>query len=111
MRSRADDADLWGDLYERLRRPEDPVRRRRAARVLPPESSGRLIDATLGILGAIRTFVDVAEDILEERRARLDEGAAAGDPWVRDPGSAPRPTGPVPPEDGDVVRDIPMSRS
>ena len=107
MRSRPDDADLWGDLYERLRRPEDPVRRRRAGRLLPPESSGRLIDATLGILGAIRTFVDVAEDILEERRARLDEGRP-GDPWVRDPGSAPRPAGPAPTEDGDVVRDIPM---
>ena len=77
--------------------------------VLPPESSGRLIDATLGILGAIRTFVDVAEDILEERRARLDE--EPGDPWVRDPGSAPRPAGPAPTEDGDVVRDIPMSGS
>ena len=108
MRSRPDDADLWGDLYERLRRPEDPVRRRRTGRVLPPESSGRLIDATLGILGAIRTFVDVAEDILEERRARLNDGPDAGDPWVRDPGSAPRPAGPAPTEDGEVVRDIPM---
>jgi hypothetical protein len=107
MRSRPDDADLWGDLYERLRRPDDPVRRRRATRLLAPES-GRLIDATLGILGAIRTFVDVAEDILEERRARLDDGPDAGDPWVRDPGSAQRPAGAAPTEDGDVVRDIPL---
>jgi len=107
MRSRPD-ADLWGDLYERLRRPEDPVRRRRTARVLAPESSGRLIDATLGILGAIRTFVDVAEDILEERRARLDEGLGATDPWVRDPGAVRRPTDSTPTEEGDVVRDIPL---
>ena len=106
MRSRLDDADLWGDLYERLRRPDDPVRRRRATRLLAPES-GRLIDATLGILGAVRAFVDVAEDILEERRARLDEEPAR-DPWVRDPRSAHQPAGHAPPEEGDVVRDIPL---
>jgi hypothetical protein len=108
MRSRPDDADLWGDLYERLRRPDDPVRRRRATRLLAPESSGRLIDATLGILGAIRTFVDVAEDILEERRARLDEGFGARDPWVRDPGATRGPSDSVPADEGDVVRDIPL---
>src|SRR5688572_27283131 len=107
MRSRPDDADLWGDLYDRLRRPDDPVRRRRATRLLAPES-GRLIDATLGILGAIRTFVDVAEDILEERRARLDEAPDAHDPWVRDPGAARRPEGRGSDYEGDVVRDIPL---
>jgi hypothetical protein len=107
MRSRFEDADLWGDLYERLRRPEDPARRR-PTRVLGPESSGRLIDATLGILGAIRTFVDVAEDILEERRARLDEEPGAADPWVRDPSSPPGRASAAPPANGDVVRDIPV---
>jgi hypothetical protein len=108
MRRRPDDADLWGDLYERLRRPDDPIRRGRTARVLPPDSSGRLIDAALGILGAVRTFVDVAEDLLEERRARLDEEPAAGDPWVRDPGAARHPADTASSDEGGVVRDIPL---
>lgn len=108
MRSRQRDADLWGDLYERFRRPEDPVRRRRPSHVFTGDSSGRLIDATLGILGAIRTFVEVAEDILEDRRSRLGDEPSTAEPWVRQQGPVRRPAENTPAEEGDVVRDIPL---
>lgn len=106
MRGREHDPDIWGDLYDRFRRDDAPPRRR-PRRGLPPDSSTRLIDAALGILGSIRTFVDVAEDLLLERR---DEGqpSARPEPWVRD--------GRVPwahdanerDNEGGVVRDIPL---
>jgi hypothetical protein len=105
---RRDEPDLWGDLYDRFRGPTDPVRRPRGSG-LPPETSGRLIDAAIGILGAIRTFVDVAEDALEERRARLDEAPRPADRWVRAPERATRPDDG--PEEGGVVRDIPLAGS
>lgn len=107
MRGRPDDPDLWGDLYERLRRPDDPPRRtRRGGRLadgLPPESSDRLIDAALGILGSIRAFVDVAEDLLEQRRSAPHGSPPSPEPWVRT-----SPTGQPLDEEGGVVRDIPL---
>jgi len=107
---REEEPDLWGELYERFRGPTDPVRRRRRGAGMPPEASGRLIDAALGILGAIRTFVDVAEDVLEDRRERLGDVDRPPEPWVRGPHERPRP--PTRPEDeGGVVRDIPLAGS
>lgn len=105
MRRRSPDPDIWGDLYDRFRRPDDPPRQPRAARHLSAESRTLLIDAALGILGSVRTFVDVAEDVLLERRT---SGPPAGpaDPWLREERTEPW----VPERDGESseVRDIPL---
>lgn len=106
--TRYDDADLWGDLYERFRGPGDPSRGRRGRR-LGPESSALLIDAALGILGAVRTFVDVAEDILEERRTQLGDDGPHREPWLREDAPAHPPTPVTDPTQ--AVRDIPMAGS
>ena len=105
MRGRASDPDLWGELYDRFRRPDDPSRRPGGARALSSESRTLLIDAALGILGSVRTFVDVAEDVLLERRSKLPDAPPA-DPWVREhPGPRdPDRSG----DEGGVVRDIPL---
>jgi hypothetical protein len=76
---------------------------------MEPEPSGRLLDAAIGILGAIRTFVDVAEDVLEERRARLGDAPGTRDRWVRPPYDPRNP--PTPQDEGGVVRDIPLAGS
>lgn len=103
MRRPGPDPDIWGDLYDRFRRPDDPPRPR-AARALSPEARALLIDAALGILGSVRTFVDVAEDILLERRDR-HPASAPPDPWVREqPAAWTRDRD----EEGGVVRDIPL---
>jgi len=104
MRRRAADPDIWGDLYERFRRSDDPPHRPGAVRILSSESSTLLIDAALGILGSVRTFVDVAEDILLERRAN-GPAAAPTDPWTREERGAW-----VPERDAEAsgVRDIPL---
>lgn len=105
MRRRASDPDLWGDLYDRIRRPDDPPRDQRARRSLSPESRALLIDAALGILGSVRNFVDVAEDVLLERRTS-ERPAGAADPWLRDERTAAW----VPERDGErsEIRDIPL---
>jgi hypothetical protein len=105
MRRRASDPDIWGDLYDRFRRPDDPPRRPRGVRSLTPESRTLLIDAALGILGSVRTFVDVAEDILLERRSGHAEAPPA-DPWVREqPAAWPDDRTD---DEGSAVRDIPL---
>lgn len=105
MRGRADEPDLWGELYERFRRPGTPPRRRAGTR-LSPDARGRLIDAGLGVLASIRTLVDVAEEVLEDRRTRLDDEPAGPEPWVRAPEDAGRR--PTATREGGVVRDIPF---
>ena len=106
MRRRGPDPDIWGDLYDRFRRPDDPPRDQRGARrSLSPESRALLIDAALGILGSVRNFVEVAEDILVERRTSGPPTGAA-DPWLRDERTAAW----VPERDGErsEIRDIPL---
>lgn len=107
MRSRPD-ADLWGGLRDHGRRDGD--RRPRRASSLPPEARGRLLDAALGMLASVRTALEVAEEVLEERRDRIVHGGDRG-PWVRDPDDAPRSGASPPDEDEGVVRDIPFSGS
>ena len=108
MRGRHDDADLWGGLRARGGRPEGASRRAALGSSLPPEARGRLLDATLGLLASIRTMVEVAEEVLEERRERLVHGGGPS-PWVRGPEDARRrPAEPAPDDEG-VVRDIPFS--
>lgn len=106
MRGRQEDPDLWGDLYERYRRPSHPARRRHSVRI-PAETSGRLIDATIGILDSIRTFVDVAEEALEDRRGRLGGPYLPPEPWVRPSRERSGRSVPVQ-DDGPVVREIPL---
>ncbi len=106
MRGRHDDTDLWGELRDRGRHAGEGPRRPRRASTLPPEARDRLIEAALGVLASIRTVVDVAEEVLEERRGRPVDG---GDrrPWVRGP---EEPRGRAAPTEGEgVVRDIPFS--
>jgi len=106
MRGRASDPDLWGDLYDRFRRADDPPPRR-ARRGLPPESSARLIDAALGILGSVRTFVDVAEDLLLERRDGTHDPSRP-EPWVRDGRVSWAHDANDRHDEDSVVRDIPL---
>ena len=72
-----------------------------------PEATGRLLDAAIGIVGAVRAFVDVADDVLQERRARLGDTSMPGEPFVRSAqdGRPPTPRH----DDGGAVRDIPMT--
>jgi hypothetical protein len=76
---------------------------------MSPDATGRLYDAAIGVLGSIRTLIDVAEEVLEDRRARVGEPRAA-EPWIRAPQSAGRPV-PEPADEGGVVRDIPFAGS
>jgi hypothetical protein len=76
---------------------------------MSPDRAGRLYDAAIGILGSIRIVVDLAEEVLEDRRARVGEPRSA-EPWIRAPQSAARPS-PQPADEGGVVRDIPFSGS
>lgn len=104
MRGRSEDPDLWGELYNRFRDPSRPPRARSARFGLPSDSRARLLDAALGIVGSIRVFVDVAEDVLVEHRERLGDTAAdPGEPRRaerRSPSSRPAGHG--------SVQDIPM---
>ena len=105
MRARDDDPDIWGDLYERFRRPGDAPRRPRGLRSLPPESSTRLIDAALGILGSVRTFIDVAEDLLLERRSSAGDPGPQREPFLRqdEPAWVPQRD-----DESSAVHDIPL---
>jgi hypothetical protein len=58
---------------------------------LDQESKARLIDASLGVVSALRVLADVAEDVLVEHRDRL-AGATS------ERGSAPEPDPHVDPE-------------
>ncbi len=107
MRRRASDPDVWGDLYDWIRRPDEPPRPPRAARSFSPESRTLLIDAALGILGSVRTFVDVAEDVLLERRSRQPDRAHP-DPWVREQPASWDRDRERNDDEGGVVRDIPL---
>jgi hypothetical protein len=109
MRGRSDDPDLWGELYDRFRGPGASARRRASRGApLPPGSSERLYDAALGVLASLRTLVDVAEEVLEDRRARLGEPASQPPPWVRERDEPHRRTAPST-ERGATVRDIPLA--
>lgn len=109
-RVRDGDPDLWGALYDRFN-PEpdtDPGRGHpRSGPGRPPltdDSKARLLDAALGIVGSVRVFFEVAEDVLLDQRERMRhapprEAARPADRHEppRDPGRAP-------------VQDIPMER-
>jgi hypothetical protein len=73
---------------------------------LPPGASGRLYDAAIGVLQSIRTLVDVAEDVLEDRRARLGHEDDPRGPWLR---TEPQRGGGPSVEDASTVRDIPLA--
>ena len=57
----------------------------------------------------MRTLVDVAEEVLEDRRARLGEPDGAPSPWVRTPEEHRSRSAAAAPDQGDVVRDIPLA--
>ncbi len=106
MRGRPDDPDLWEDLYERFRRPTDPPRRRLSS-ALSPDARLRLLDAAVGLLGSIRTVVDVVEEVLDDRRNRLRDGTIEPrGPWLREPERPEERSAAGPPNV--VVRDIPV---
>jgi hypothetical protein len=109
MRGRSHDPDLWGELYDRFRGPGASARRRGTwSSPLPPGSSERLYDAALGVLASVRTLVDVAEEVLEDRRARLGEPEPGRSPWVRNAEEPARRAADAP-QRSDVVRDIPLA--
>jgi hypothetical protein len=75
-----------------------------AARDVPPDLADHLLSATAQLLGAVRGFVDVAERVVDEQRARLRDDHL--EPTAPDDG--PDGNGPVddrPVEDGPVGSD------
>jgi hypothetical protein len=66
------DPDVWGSLYDRFNPdPDGGYARRPSESPLPPEARARLLDAALGIVGSVRVFFEVAEDVLLDQRERL----------------------------------------
>ena len=71
---------------------------RGSVRLLDDEAKARILDASLGVLAALRALADVTEDVLRERRDSLLGGggsgrtsSAASNPAdVRDPESSSR---------------------
>jgi hypothetical protein len=53
-------------------RPAASRRRGSARPRIDGDAKARLIDASLGVIAAVRVLADVAEDVLMERRERLD---------------------------------------
>jgi hypothetical protein len=51
---------------------------RGSARLLDDEAKVRLLDASLGVLAALRDLADVTEDVLRERRDSLLGGGGSG---------------------------------
>jgi hypothetical protein len=97
------DPDVWGALYDRFNPdPDGGYARRPSESPLPPEAKARLLDAALGIVGSVRLFFEVAEDVLLDQRERLR------DVPPREPA---RPTPPAA-RDGapSGVQDIPMEQ-
>ena len=106
-RARDSDPDLWGALYEHFN--PDPsgegYARRPSDSPLAPEAKARLLDAALGIVGSVRVFFEVAEDVLLDQRERLRHvpPREPAEPVRRD-ASAPDPS----PE---AVQDFPMEHT
>lgn len=61
-----------GDAGGRHRSPKGSVR------LLDDEAKTRILDASLGVLAALRALADVTEDVLRERRDSLLGGGGSG---------------------------------
>jgi hypothetical protein len=51
---------------------------RGSVRLLDDEAKARILDASLGVLAALRALADVTEDVLRERRDSLLGGGGSG---------------------------------
>ena len=51
---------------------------RKSVRLLDVEAKARILDASLGVLAALRALADVTEDVLRERRDSLLGGGGSG---------------------------------
>ena len=82
-----DDGAIWGLLADRAARLGDRSDDALPGRQFGRESQVRLLTAAIGVLAATRELVDVAEDVLRQRRDRLAEEPDDGptEPRHQDP--------------------------
>ena len=106
------DPDIWGELYDRFYRDEGDRPGRPPRAPMADDSRARLLDAALGIVGAVRVFVDIAEDVLLDQRDRLQHDRPDPARRPEPPNSPPHATGaPRRDEARPTVQDIPMERA
>lgn len=86
---------------------EPPRLRIPGRRRLDSESKARLIDASLGVIGALRVLADVAEDVLMDRRERLGVSDVPDQPPQSDRRDRSRRTDPK--DSDDSYQRIPLT--
>jgi hypothetical protein len=92
------DADpIWDFLRGRTdETAADPPSGGQSADRFRRESVVRMLDATAGVLAAVRHFVEVAEDVVKEQRDRLAADPVADGPDGPDPAPTDRPRAKIP---------------
>ena len=96
------DWDSLSDLLSRHRGLTDRPRRASASRRrLDDRSKARILDASLGVLAALRALTDVTEEVIRERRSQILERPHKPDDPVptAGPNANERSTHPIPPNE------------